>query len=490
VHLLFGTEVLPSFVVLQAFLALLLGATFAVARRLTRSAWWGLLAALVVMGAPGVLQFSRQYHFALPSAALYAAAVYAQLRANGFRHRGWGLTCGILLGLLVLTRTVMLAFLPGFVVAAVITVVAGDHRLERFRWLALSLAIGAVTAGLWYWKNLPLVLEYLLSFGYGQNSEFYGSANIAGVFGFWTARLANLIQQALYLPLATILLAALLAGGVGLINRRLWRLVQWTRLVGCDAVVLLITLVEGYVILTSTRNSGSGFVLVLVSTVVVLSLLAIVHTPFRLWRALVAVSLVAVSLFNVAVELSLSPPMTVPRPVAVLGLGLLPISDTPVDVQEVVSRAGAGSSYDPSTPPTTAVQPEDWMRLERETAAYLVDFAAARGQIPIVWFASRDNLFNTNSVALVAELELHQQIPMGQLSAVVDGDRSEAYRGALALARPQPNFLITGEPGDQEFRPSVAQALAEDAARSLGYQLVNRLYLPDGREARIWWLVS
>src|SRR5438045_2786902 len=110
------TGVLDSFGVLCVFLVLLIGSVYEIAERFM-GARAAALAALITATLPGVLEFTRTYVFALPSAALLAFAIYALLRSDGLRRTGWPVAAGVALGLLTLTRTVNVAFLPGIVLA-------------------------------------------------------------------------------------------------------------------------------------------------------------------------------------------------------------------------------------------------------------------------------------------------------------------------------------------------------------------------------------
>jgi hypothetical protein len=88
----------------------------------------------------------------------------------------------------------------------------------------------------------------------------------------------------------------------------------------------------------------------------------------------------------------------------------------------------------------------------------------------------------------------HPPLYFGNLSAGVSDDRDErvaAYREALSNPRIGPglhNFLITADPAPVEYSQSIDPFEAERAARSLDFKLVKTVALPDGREARIWWL--
>lgn len=147
---------------------------------------------------------------------------------------------------------------------------------------------------------------------------------------------------------------------------------------------------------------------------------------------------------------------------------------------------GAGYPMGPPASPMPEMH-RRWLPVSGEVADFLVDFSAAQGRSPVPWFASHEPLFNTNTVRLAAFPFFHRGLDAaGQLDGNVDGDPVAAYRERLSSA--EPNFLITADPAPMVFLPRVEPSDAEEAARSLGFELVKTISLPDGREARIWWL--
>jgi hypothetical protein len=132
-----------------------------------------------------------------------------------------------------------------------------------------------------------------------------------------------------------------------------------------------------------------------------------------------------------------------------------------------------------------------WLPVSGEVASFLVDHSAAHGRAPIPYFSTHDPLFSTNTLRLAASLQRRPPLYSAQLSANVGGDRVTAYREGLSNPRygpGLPNFLITGDPPPREYSTPIDPSEAEQAARSLGFELVKTVPLPDGREARIWWL--
>ena len=169
---------LEGFVVLSGFLVLLALAAYGIGERLAGPRL-GALAAIVTPTAPGAFLFSREFVFAMPAAALLAVAVYFLLRSDGLRARRWAIACGAALGLMLLARTMTIAFVPGVLVAGVVAMVAraeGDlgRRLLNLGLLALT---GAAVAATWYAQNMDSVLDYLTSYGYGEQSSNFGSGD-------------------------------------------------------------------------------------------------------------------------------------------------------------------------------------------------------------------------------------------------------------------------------------------------------------------------
>ncbi len=121
-------------------------------------------------------------------------------------------------------------------------------------------------------------------------------------------------------------------------------------------------------------------------------------------------------------------------------------------------------------------------------AAEAVHEAAARSGLPtVVFFASHDPLFNTNTVGLDWRESYGDLLPVGQLRPDDGGDTIRNYLRKLAdPAYGQPTFLFAADRGRYEFPPKVTQPRAERAAACLGFRLQRTFRLPDGRAARLY----
>ncbi|MBL0171652.1 MAG: glycosyltransferase family 39 protein [Gemmatimonadaceae bacterium] len=376
-----GQEVMSSFLAVEAFFVLLIVASYGIGSRLANRSY-GCLTAVVVASIPAVTEFTRQYHFAVPSAALYIAATYALLRSDGLSHRRWALAWGLALGLTTLARTVTLALVPGLLAAAALQIaILPRGRAERMLNFLLGVALAAATALLWYGPNYPSVFEYLTSYGYGEASHYFGTGRSIITFDFWTVRLVEAVNRGVHVPLAAILLVTLIGGGfraTGHLKRR--GAVRKMVISGLqdDRGIVVLVVAAGYFALTSSRNEGTGFFLPLLPLVVVLALASLAAQPSRPLRALATGTFVIIAILNVGMNASVVPALSNPLLTDLMGFRVS------LGIRTYMQDAG----YDVG--PSTARFPDvhrGWQVLDREVAAFIIELAAGRGRRPYVAFA-------------------------------------------------------------------------------------------------------
>jgi 4-amino-4-deoxy-L-arabinose transferase-like glycosyltransferase len=478
------TSILASYAVELAFLLLLAAACYGVAARLAGPRV-GSLAALAALTAPGVIGFSREYLFALPSAALLTCAVYSLLRSDALRSRRWAAALGASLGLMLLARTMSVAVLPAVLLAGAVRAVTVDHdRLRSGVNLGIAVVVAVGIAAIWYLPNLTPVFKYLSDYGYGTRSGHYGTTDSVVSLGWWTRELHTLFAEDLYAPLGLLALAGLASAAVEGARRlrafddRRTALLAATR---SDAVTVAIVLVGGYFALSSSRNRGFGFALMLVPL-----LLALAAHPLRLaGRALPAASAVvgAVAVVNVVASTDVWPGLSQPRNLDIPALGSAPLTDG-----EGLALAGLRRQLPGDRTHFTPGE-RDWPRAAKRAASWLIAYAHAHGGQPIVAFGIRNRVFNTNTVALAARLYYDGAIPMAQLDPLVAGDNARAYAGYLVDPRHgQPNFLLTASSAFGDFTPTITQTAVIAAARIDRFMPVRSMTLPDGRIVTFWWL--
>jgi Dolichyl-phosphate-mannose-protein mannosyltransferase len=480
--LLVKPGVLEGFGVLILFGILLTLATYGIGERLAGPRL-GALAALAVATAQGTFLFTREYIFALPTAAFLACAIYSLLRSDGMRSRLWSVLCGASIGLMLLSRTMSVAFVPGIAVVAVLMILV--RRRDDFGLRLLNLGLSVVAAFLvaitWYWRNLDPVVEYLTSFGYGSEAQYFGSQHAVVSWGRFKSVLDRMIQSDLLVPLFLLVLAGLVALGVLLVLRlrdsddrraELWHLA------GSDVLGVFLIFAAGFAALMTSQNGGNGFTYPIA---MILPPLAVASLRYLRAAAIpVAVLVGAIAVLNLAASSALWESASKVRNVAVPTLGELPW---------VSGEAHAVASIRPQVPgPLSHFTAEDegWPKVDRELADILLSPIAPEGRPRLVAFASRNRVVSTNSVGLEGLLYHHEAIPFTQLLAE-PGDTVPTYERQLQGPEiGEPTVVITTSTEAGDFEPLVTQKKVEIALRHSGFGLIREVPMPDGRSARVW----
>lgn len=477
------TSVIDGFVVLIGFFALLVFAAYGIGERLAGPRL-GALAALVVGTSEGALLFSREYIFALPTAALMSCAVYALLRSERMRSRRWAIACGAAIGLMLLARTMAVAFVPGLFVAALIGMLAVERTDLGRRFLNLGLgALAAVlVAATWYLNNLEPVWEYLTSFGYGKQASYYGANHSTVSWGRFKAVAETVIHDDLLVPLTVLVLLGLIALLVVAVRRVAAagdRREALLRLAASGPFAVAFVFATGFAALMTSRNGGSGFSLPLSMLLPPLAVLALRY--YRVAAAPVAVLLAAIGALNLAATSSLWEGLAKPHFVSTHAFGYQPwINGTPRPVDAIRAQVPG---------PATKFVDRDlgWPEADEKVAQVLLRRIYAGG-LPsgVVAFSSRHRAISSNSVELALLLHHDTSIPFTQLEAEPT-DTVDNY--VQQLTDPEhglPGMLLTMNRNSDDFPPLVTQSKAEAAARRVGFHRVWTTTLPDGRRLRLW----
>ncbi|AHK04341.1 MULTISPECIES: ArnT family glycosyltransferase [Rhizobium/Agrobacterium group] len=143
----------------------------------------GFFSLIIVATTPYVIDFSRLFNFGIPTALFFIATIYCYRRSEGMAKLGWVAAVGCCAALMVLSRTMALAFLPAF---ALVFLVEGLFWRTHIKTLVLSILVGTATfamvCGPWFAVNFHIVFEYLFSFGYGRKAAEYGAGE--GIFSY------------------------------------------------------------------------------------------------------------------------------------------------------------------------------------------------------------------------------------------------------------------------------------------------------------------
>lgn len=472
-HDVLGRSVFVGYLTNLGFLALLLVATYALARRFT-TGWWSLLAATVVATTPGIVDYTRHYHFAVPATATFTVALVALLRSERLTRRWWAVGFGVALAAVLLARTMMLAFAPGLVLAAVLAILAGPatDRRAGFRNLALALVIAVVGAGSWYAFSAPEVWDYLTGYGYGTESTGYGADSMTSL-RFWLSDLVAVVSDGFYLPLALVLTAGAVVGLVtGPRVHGGWR----ARLHG-EAVLVALPLALGFVALITSRNTGTGFVLPLLpgTVVLVVALLARARPPV-LARVL-AGALLAAGAVTVLTKAQVVGPFERQVSVQAAPWARLPV----VDPSSIIDRYIATYTGTPNDERIDA-----W---DDAVDELLVRTSASEGGTSTGLLTSVDGpMVNVPLLQLRAVLAGREDLRVTTVNrTTIDTDDPEVLAAWLGdLADDGYVNLLTGPERLDWPGVGLPESLTTEAADRAGYTRVDQVELPDGGQVTIW----
>jgi len=475
-----GRSIFGSLLVLPAFSAALVVASFGLARRFV-SASWAVVATLAVVTIPAVTDYTRLFHFALPATACMTAALWALVRTDGFRRLRWAVAFGFFVGLTSLSRTMTVAFVPGFALAAATQfLVRAPNLRARLRNLALAVAAAAVVAGPWYLANARSVYDLYLGTGYGEGATPYGRHYPIASWGYWTKEL-RLDLSYLWLPLSAALACCFALALV-------YRIRRGRRTIGlprsrraADVLAIAVVVLAGYLALTSSRNEGTAFPLPLLPALTILGAVAAASIPARPVRLALAGVLVVLGVGNVLSKSGFVPPLATARSVSVPGLGRVDVTDGRGIIQREVQ--GDGYPVGPVTQPLPAMH-RRWLPLAHEVMGWSLRRAAQRGEPLEPMLGLDDRIFGNSRLILAAQLWYHRYQAVDYLHAATAGDTVASYRQQLT-SPVRVNELITGEPPPNGS--TVSRRKAEAAGRSLGFVRVKSFALPDGRKLWIWW---
>ncbi len=475
--------VIEGFVVLIGFFALLVVATYGIGERLAGPRL-GALAAFAVGTSEGALLFAREYVFALPTAALTSCAVYALLRGERMRSRRWAIAFGAAIGLMLLARTMAIAFVPGLFVAALIGMLAleRDDLRRRFLNLGLTVVAAVVVAATWYFHNLEPVWEYLTSFGYGSQSTYYGAEHSVVSWGRFRAVTERVIADDLLVPLSALVLIGLIALAVVAVRRVATaqdRRGVALQLAASGPVAVTIVVVAGFAALMTSRNGGNGFSLPLSMLLPPLAIVALRYN--RVATAPVAILVVAIAALNLAATSSLWEGLAKPHLVAVPGFGQEAwLNGTPRPVDAIrVQVPGPSTRF--------AAADRGWPEADERLAAELLRRIYAGGlESGVVAFSSRHRAISSNSVELALLLHHDTSIPFTQLEAEPTDAVANYVEQLRSPEHGKPGMLLTMNRNTDDFPPLVTQGKAEAAARRLGFHRIWATTLPDGRQLRLW----
>ncbi|TFD54766.1 hypothetical protein E3T46_00095 [Cryobacterium sp. Hh11] len=474
--LAFGPTFASAMAVVVLLAALSLGLTAVIAKQFgSKPLIW--ISLILLATSPGFIQMTRLYYFAIPATAATVATAYALMRTKQMTSWRWAIVLGICIGLMPLSRTMALAFIPGIAVVVLAQVVfARDGRGRRLINTGIAITASLLVAGMWLLPSGTLVFEYLTSYGYGAHSEEYARST--------TTMLSSTIlslTSMLYLPhFLIILLGWACALGVCLKFARRGRRLEAVRIaVASPVFACALMVVVGCFAIATSENGGVGFCLPLIPLAIVVAswgfVSVLVRDRQRGLQAVVIATLLVLPLVISTQSFFVNSPLARERTIDIPGVsGLMVTQDLAVNPAYLDTTAGVISDRD-SAP--------GW----RVANEFVADRITRVPTTASVAFGFRHHFFNVNSVQVPVLYRLEYGIGVAQVDPTTIPDSLLGYKEWLESGPASTTcWLLTSPSGINEFEPRIDTSSLVRAAVSVGFDIDAEFDLPDGRSVTMW----
>ena len=438
----------------------------------------GWVALAITAGTPVVIGYSRSYNFAIASGAATAVMLWTIARSRTFDRLGWSVAAGAAIGLVALSRTLTLAFLPALVVVGLIVLAASPARWRKALHLAVAAATSLAVAGPWYYRNGEGVYDYLTSYGYGRSSSSYGDDQSLTSLESYRV-MANYTFQNVGVPVVAlwVLGIGVLVGGLAVSWRRHGTRSALLRATRSPLVPSLVWAVWCVMALTSSGNKGTGFVAPLVPALVVITAWAVWRVPKPLARGLAGVA-VATLLLNTVVALDPRADWAHTRLVPVPWVGEEPLYSGGGVIQGYIANGRRKAS----TGQLSERQGAAWHTAQRRLTNELNDLGPA-----FTVFGFRHRLVNINTIQLEQLLAGRAPLPVTMVDPVAVPNDVPTMVGYLTTGGAATSCLVLTARGlPYEMTPIVSGDLMAQAAREAGFLRTDTIGLPDGRTVIVW----
>lgn len=458
-----------------------------------------LLSAALVASCPIIVNYSRSIHFAMPATAVMTIALVCMLRSRHFSSLSWAILFGIFLGLLPLTRTMTIGFMPGLIIGAALQVAVKKSQItRRILIFGFSLIITAATAATWLIFNGRLVFGYLFDFGYGNRAAEYGDKQSIMNIDAWSMT-GQIFLNNIYLPHALVLLLGLVAAAIiafkSLCHKDLLKSAYQLR--RSPIFCLLIVFVAGISALTSSQNKGTAFIaplipLAFVTAVYLIHRLIQKSSPNQLPRTIAIVAGIMVCVIAIIPLTTTSIVFAHPREVKIPILGW-PVkfidgrSTIQLYEQGMLDAADEGQTSDAFSPsePLSPAQKKAYASLI-DSIAQELEKSPWRTSGGIA-FGFRHLLLNLNTINLSALFHGDDILPISQVAPLVTGDTVEGYYNWLIRDDASDACLLLTINGDAgQFLPIVTKPYVLQAAQKAGFSYQREWLTPSGQTIRLW----
>ncbi|SHF17884.1 Dolichyl-phosphate-mannose-protein mannosyltransferase [Kaistia soli DSM 19436] len=450
--------------------------SYFMARRIAGE-WFALLATLLIATSPYMIGYSRTFNFAMAATLCTTAALLCLVSSQQMRSRRWAIALGFCVGLMVIARTVTIAFYPAIMLAVLWCVFSRKDGVGRAFFNAVIAGIVAViTAASWLAFTWREVFDYLTSFGYGDKAASYGPT------AFWDSVRTTLQYSAAYFQLFQTLL--ILSGVLALIIATLvsalsvgWRKTA-SDIRSSPIAPISIFAAASMMALMSSANKGTGFSAPLAPALIIIAVYGFrALIPVASVRKAGAAALSLASLVAAFPLVSMASPYYRNSVIELPVVGWIPAFSSRVPIHWYLKESGLG---DPDN--ATIVSKEisqQWYELGRS----LYDRIKNKTKPDkVIKDGFRTYPLNANTLTMFNLLDAADLLPI---------DNAPPFPGTVAdydaWIRSSPSCVLLSADGtDGDIRPSVDPAALEQAARNAGFSVFDSVYMPNGREIKLW----
>lgn len=469
--LIIGPRSVGTVMVVQSILGVAAAVAAAGLARRVAGDGAGMIAGVVVLCLPAVVNSARTFQYAMAVGACALLALWALVSSERGGRRWPMVAFGAAAGAMLLARTMALGFLPALAVSAIIVVRPRRRELTN---LGLAAATALLVAGPWWYTSRDELYDYLFRFGYGDQAGLYGSQDLM-------TRLVDRIGTGVgdvRLPFLLIALVALVWLVVNAVSTGLRDGMRAWPLLNRDLAAIAGFVVGAYLALMSTANQGVWFELP-VEVVAVTGLIAAVTLvggpPARylgIAAVLVGASTILVSWLDRGGPYDEGTPVGFVQALAVGGLD---------EKERVLADADEGFlSNDRSTRATAA---RKWWQLN-EGLVSLLGASRPTSRTNSVLFSGSSHLLNGQTLLLAYELAGQDPPP---LYVPDTRDSDDELRDLLSVddAGDRPRVLIAA-PSSLPFPEDREHDRLARVAAGLDYTVVASRKMPDGGTVELW----
>lgn len=432
--------------------------------RLSSSRLVALACAGLVATCPYIIIYSRSFHFSLPATALLIAAIWAVAASDHFRRRGINILLGVLVGLLPLTRTMTVAFLPGLLLGCAIHAFTSETRSRSLAGLTLACCVAIAVAASWFASSAGIVMKYLLSFGYGTRAVDYGPKSSVLSIDSWALTFEH-VRLMLFAPHTLVVLLGTICAVILIISRAAKTGICLTmmKVLSSQYLSSISTVVFGLAALTSTSNKGSAFMLPLLPVMLILSGISIFQMFDRL-RPIALASLTAVSVFAFVPMVDMKSSLAAVRTIRMPVLGDMILTQGTGAFDSYYAAVLGRNSH--VGQPIPSSERNQWIMLFHDLSVYLRQTPGSS-----IAFGFRHMLVSANHIPLQLDFAGEKPRVIMQLDPFQLGQSEQAYIDYLRKGKACILLLAEGEKGD--FPPPMDGRKVRRAAQEIGFSIAR-----------------